>query len=365
VGVGTTIPKAPFNVTTNKTVLFGDDTTTSSGTNKLVWFAGKAALRAGVLSSTDTIGNYSTGIGFQTKANGDYSFAAGHVTTASGYNSTAMGSYTTASFLYSTAMGYNTTASASYSTAMGYNTTASGLYSTAMGYNTTASSDNSTAMGSGTTANHVFSTAMGEQTIASEYASTAMGTQTTASGYASTAMGSQTIASGDGSTAMGWLSLAKAYVSTAIGFRNDFIASSNPTVWVNTDPLFYIGNGYSTFHNATVIYKNGDADLNGYVRLGEITDGSPRIKVKKITGTTPAAQGGFNFYVHGLIQSKILSITGLATIPGGFQIIPNQAQAGYQYTINVDNGNIAVGTVAGNSSGILNAPIVILITYEE
>ena len=86
---------------------------------------------------------------------------------------------------------------------------------------------------------------------------------------------------------------------------------------------------------------------------------------KKLTLNTPNAQGAFSFIAHGVTQSKILSITALVTIPGGYQIIPNHEQAGLKYTLNVDNANIAVGTVAGNSGSILNMPVKILVTYEE
>jgi hypothetical protein len=189
VGIGTTTPKAPFNVALNKTVLFGDDTTNSSGTNKLIWLPAKGSFRVGVLSSTDTIGLYSTGMGWQTEANGIGSTAMGRGTSARGYYSTAIGISTIASGDTSTSMGYHTTASGNTSTAIGYNTAASGDYSTAMGFNTNASGNYSTAMGYGTTASGIVSTATGVLTSASGYQSTAMGFNTKANGDNSTAIG--------------------------------------------------------------------------------------------------------------------------------------------------------------------------------
>ena len=93
VGIGTTLPKAPFNVAAGKTVLFGAD---SSGSGKkLLWYPSKSAFRVGYVTGTEwDYGNV-----------GIYSSAIGTSTTASGYNSTAMGYGTTASGDYSTAIG--------------------------------------------------------------------------------------------------------------------------------------------------------------------------------------------------------------------------------------------------------------------
>jgi hypothetical protein len=140
VGIGTTAPKASFNVAANKTVLFGSDTT--SAENKLMWLPVKGAFRAGYYpgSTNDTIGLYSTAMGYYCIAKGNYSTAIGAGTTASQYSSTAMGVGTTASGNGSTAMGSGTTASGYNSTAMGSGTTASGFISTAMGYNCSTNS---------------------------------------------------------------------------------------------------------------------------------------------------------------------------------------------------------------------------------
>ena len=141
VGIGTTLPKAPFNVAAGKTVLFGAD---SSGSGrKLLYYSSKSAFRVG--NSTGTEWDYGNV--------GIYSSAMGNGTKASGYNSTAMGYSTTASGDFSTAMGLNTTASGgTASTAMGVGTTASGYSSTAMGQSTIASGNYSTAMGYSTSA---------------------------------------------------------------------------------------------------------------------------------------------------------------------------------------------------------------------
>jgi hypothetical protein len=170
VGIGTVNPNALLNVAAGQNVLFGTDTT--SAENKLMWLSTKGAFRAGYYpgSAEDTIGLYSTAMGYHTYAPGTFS--------------TAMGVYSTASGGFSTAMG-ESYASGGASTAMGVST-ASGNLSTAM-CRGTASGDSSTAMGS-STASGTGSTAMGYSTAGGDY-STAMGYSATASGNLSTAMG--------------------------------------------------------------------------------------------------------------------------------------------------------------------------------
>ncbi|GAB4024659.1 tail fiber domain-containing protein [Spirosoma koreense] len=95
VGIGTTTPKAFFNVATGRDVLFGENLTNAGNTNKLIWYADKAALRAGYVDNanwnTVNTGQYSVATGYNTKATGNYSTALGFQTRASGYASTALG----------------------------------------------------------------------------------------------------------------------------------------------------------------------------------------------------------------------------------------------------------------------------------
>ncbi|MFD2822252.1 tail fiber domain-containing protein [Lacinutrix iliipiscaria] len=187
---------------------------------------------------------------------------------------------------YTTAIGFKTTALGNRSTAMGYETIASGIYSTAMGRETTASGSHSTTIGYNTTASDYYSTAMGINTEASGYASTSIGDETTASGYASTALGDETTASGGRSTALGYLTTASGSYSVATGYetkaesRNNTtlgrynIGGGNLSTWIETDPLFEIGNGANDANrsNALTVLKNGKVGIgnhqpNGYLEI--------------------------------------------------------------------------------------------------
>lgn len=103
----------------------------------------KGAFRGGRIFNSDnwsseSIGDFSFGFGYNVKAMGKNSIAMGYETNASGLQSTAMGHETNASGLLSTAMGSFTTASGDYSTALGSITTASGNGSTAIGVGSSA-----------------------------------------------------------------------------------------------------------------------------------------------------------------------------------------------------------------------------------
>ncbi len=192
VGIGTTTPKAAFNVADGKTVLFGAD---SAGPgSKLVWYANKGALVAGAPLSPNSwtsegLGFYSVGFG-NSFSKGTYAFSAG-ASDANGYASTAIGRSTAngdlsvalggsgSNGLYSTSSGFSF-AAADYSLALG-RSTAKGLYSSASGYST-ANADYSVALGRSTTDGY-HSTAIGSLSYASGNYSTALGYQASTNGH--------------------------------------------------------------------------------------------------------------------------------------------------------------------------------------
>lgn len=115
-------------------------------------------------------------------------------------------------------------------------------------------------MGVNNTASGDGSTAMGRNTFATGYESTTMGSFTTASGDHSTATGSYTSALGNYSTSMGVNTRIESYACLGIGRFNVFSSSYTPDTWVETDPVFIIGNGTSSTdrHNAMLVRKNGE-----------------------------------------------------------------------------------------------------------
>lgn len=94
---------------------------------------------------------------------------------------------------------------------------------------------------------------------------------------------------------------------------------------------------------------------------------APILRVKKITGTTSATEGGVVSVAHGLTASQIRGVqvvvrptaTPDEAVPPGFT-----ANAGRQYDAYTGTSNLAVSNHATNSENILSAGFTALITYE-
>jgi hypothetical protein len=135
-----------------------------------------------------------------------------------------------------------------------------GDYSVAMGNGTKATGGGSAAFGTAW-ATHDFAFAAGVAANAAGPASVAFGSTTLASGGNSAALGHSTTASGLASTSTGYDTSAESVASFAAGRAN--VGGGNPTTWVETDPLFEIGNGslQTARANAVTVLKSGDVGL--------------------------------------------------------------------------------------------------------
>jgi hypothetical protein len=207
VGINTTTPQTMLHVK-DSSVLFsgaadGNPTTgnppVSGVGTRLLWYADKAAFRAGAIV------NFSTN--WDKNSIGSYSFATGRDTKASGY----------------------------ISTALGYNTVASGSHSIALG----------------------------SQSIADGDASISMNSLTTASGYASASMGGITTANGDFSVALGYFTKAKAYASVVMGRYNDTASGTPDSWIVTDPVFIIgNGTANNARSNAITVLKNGKMGIN-------------------------------------------------------------------------------------------------------
>jgi hypothetical protein len=309
---------------------------------------------------TKAYGTFSTTIGFRTLAgnwvdlatgngtvaSGGGSFAGGAFCTASGPNSISYGLYNVASGNVSIALGYKTEASNWVDMAIGDSTSASGGCSFAggykcqattarafsFGYYNLASGVNALAMGESTKATGDNSFAMGQFSKAIGRNSIAVGNQNLANGHASAALGCSTIASGDFSSSMGYNTRATNYYSFATGintaskgvassaFGNGTIANSqhsfvlgmfNDTTnmtstngYVLTDPVFVIGNGFSSTNrkNAFTILYNSNVGINMV---------NPQHKLD-IAGGNARIESGYNWLTNSDVRYK-KNITTLET----------------------------------------------------
>ena len=105
-------------------------------------------------------------------------------------------------------------------------------------------------------------------------------------------------------------------------------------------------------------------EVNGFTMLGS---DAPKIKTKKLTGTTGSTEGSIKNITHGIADpSKIIGMQVLIAgdssliVPTGF-IVGDE----YEYNYYIQAGNVRIFLSSTNSGSILNAPITVLLTYEE
>ncbi len=275
------------------------------------------------------VGDYSQALGFRTIARGNYSLAMGDSAVTNGDNSLAMGykSYAGGMNAFSfgngaLALGDGCYAFGSYKVdTTGFldrsaPTVAAGTYSVAIGQGAGTSDGYANfAFGPGAKASgERYSIAIGHTAVASGKEAISLGSFGTysvppfmmlylspniASGYRSMALGFANHADSAYSVCLGTANWGLGYYGTAIGYRNkvygwhaigagqdldvraynSFVVGAlnepegDSTRWVETDPLFVVGNGYRSYtstirQNAFVVYKSGNAYFQDSVGIG-------------------------------------------------------------------------------------------------
>jgi hypothetical protein len=208
-----------FNLTPNSTV----NTVTASP--QILWYPKKNAFLAGNIhiGHVDSVGNYSTSLGYQSRAIGDYSQAFGYKATAFGNYSTSIGKKSIAGAYKSKnnafALGNATQATGEDSYAFGSAAIASGEKSFAFGSVAIDSSGN--ALTSPTIASGSFSTAIGMGAQATNTGSLAFGNSSISNGYASLALGfySSVLNTASYGVAIGYYAKSNGYYGQAFGLK--------------------------------------------------------------------------------------------------------------------------------------------------
>jgi len=108
----------------------------------------------------------------------------------------------------------------------------------------------------------------------------------------------------------------------------------------------------------------GNQYVGGFSSLGGDAN-HPGIKVKVLTGTTAATQGGSVSIPHGVAHLKITSVSMMVLVMN--QWIPHSytRDANYEFNFVVNSIDLAVLNLAGNSAGILSKPLIATIIYKE
>ncbi len=152
VGIGTTVPAARLHVADSNVLFSAAGVTPASQGNapasgngrRMMWYADKAAFRAGYASGDSwdkiNVGDYSFATGYGSIAAGDFSVSLGLNSRSTSFSSISLGNNTQANNEYTTAIGTTSFATNTGSTAIGFQAVSQGMYGTAMGYNTLSKS---------------------------------------------------------------------------------------------------------------------------------------------------------------------------------------------------------------------------------
>lgn len=133
--------------------------------------------------------------------------------------------------------------------------------------------------------------------------------------------------------------------------------------WVESFQGFTVA---SISSNAVFVQPNtwtGKQTFQGFTVLGDAS-----IKVKVLSGTTAAAQGGDSALIaHGVDASKIVSMTAVAGgLSGGTYVgAEYTASGGLQFSLLAGASGVLVRNHPTNSSGVLSKPVVVTIAYTE
>lgn len=234
-------------------------------------------------------GNYSTTIGYSSKAEGFASTAIGHETVASGGSSIAIGSGTKSYSLYSTSVGCDSSASGFDSIAIGHNTTTNNNNCIAIGSEVTANGNYSIGLGSKVTANGTYSTVLGYNVQSEGISPVCIGCNIKGLSNACISIGNNVSSKGTSSVAIGDFTNVSSVGSVGIGESSNVDGGSNS-----------IGIGRKVVaqsHNVIAIGFSSNARFLNSLALGaySITGGNYAIALGKNVSNTKSIFGvGFN-----------------------------------------------------------------------
>lgn len=133
---------------------------------------------------------------------------------------------------------------------------------------------------------------------------------------------------------------------------------------VNAAARLYIsGSTGNVLIGTTTDDGSNKLQVNGFSRLGDAATG---IKMKVLTGTTGAAEGGNVTVAHGLTGAKIVSFTAKVEAAANQGFPPEYSRAPeYKFSCYHDATNFNVYLAATDSGNILSKPFVIVVWYVE
>jgi len=255
------------------------------GEGQVVFNAENGWIHAGVtdlpLFAAIDSGDYAVSFGHNVLASGENAFALGNEVLASGELSFAAGYLSEASGRLSLAIGNKSKATAQGSVAIGDKAIAGNLDiagvsfpglavgAVAIGKNVTSKGLGAFAVGEDSVAKGTLSFALGKDALTEGENAIAAGNRAEAYGARSVAMGDRVKSYGNASMAFGLRNNAQSFGEFVVGSYTPDYTPQSTTAWNAADRLFVVGNGPDSSNRSTalIVYKNGDATLNGQLTL--------------------------------------------------------------------------------------------------
>lgn len=342
---------------------------TVTASPQILWYPKKNAFLAGNvhIGSVDSVGDYSTALGYQSiamgqfsqafgfraKALGNYStsigknsvagsklpvadnaFALGDAAKATGSNSYAFGSNSAASAPYSVAIGYGAKALGSYGHSFGLYSEASGMGSLALGMYAKSAGQYGASMGYFAEAKNIYSVAVGFYAKAQADYSGAFGRGAISNGASSIAVGynAQTALTGTDASAFGKNSLAGGPSSVAIGYGSSTGATA-------TDASAFGRTAVANGTSAMALGTNTTAGGNYSTAVGYGASAAGTNAISIGINTTATLSNSVSFGSSAQATNTNALAIGNATIASG----PNSTAIGYQSQAQGDK-SIAIGS---------------------
>jgi hypothetical protein len=349
VGIGIASPSARLHVA-ESSVLFtaplslptiANNPPASGNGNRMMWYADKAAFRAGGVDGNQ----------WDNANIGKFSFATGVSTIASGQGSSAIGTYNFSTGDFSSAIGINAFAKAKNGVTLG-------------GFNDITDNPNPTVEAA---TDRIFQLGMGTTPSNKANALTVLRNGNVGVGELNpgfllnfkNALGDKISLYGNSGNHYGFgiqggllqmhTDAAAADIAFGYGSSTSF-----------TERMRIKGNGNVGIGTST---PQAALDVAGYTVLGEQ---SAKIKMKKYSFFTNGFDGGVATIALGFLSEKVLEVSiMIEASPTIFYPLNYTAQAGYQVQYNLVGNSIQLRNITGNCGNVLGKPIKINVTYEE
>jgi hypothetical protein len=146
----------------------------------------------------------------------------------------------------------------------------------------------------------------------------------------------------------------------------DFHSNSSSTA-TDFEARLYCTGYTGSFGGGTLVLSSATFEIDSFTALGTRATGHPAIKIKQLTGTTAATEGGIASIAHGLTVSKIVSVTVLvnhsanAFVCSGYQT----QYVGLNFSISISAVDIQIVNHPTDSENILSKPVTITVIYTE